>query len=153
MDLSVKLMTGECHSVRVSPGATVGELKHVVAQTLNETLSSIRLATNGLQRTILDNNSAFLSSFGLSHGSTVMLLVRKLFQVFVRNEKGQTKTYDVSEEETVDELKTKVYNKERTPIDQMRLVCGGKQLDSGTLKDYNIQSGSTIHMTLRLRGG
>uniref|UniRef100_A0A3B1JNV4 ISG15 ubiquitin like modifier n=1 Tax=Astyanax mexicanus TaxID=7994 RepID=A0A3B1JNV4_ASTMX len=81
-----------------------------------------------------------------------MLLVRKLFQVFVRNEKGQTKTYDVSEEETVDELKTKVYNKERTPTDQMRLVCGGKQLDSGTLKDYNIQSGSTIHMTLRLRG-
>ncbi|XP_022521972.1 polyubiquitin [Astyanax mexicanus] len=153
MDLSVKLMTGECRSVRVSPGATVGELKHAVAQTFNETLSSIRLATNGLQRTILDNNSAFLSSLGLSNGSTVMLLVRKLFQVFVRNEKGQTKTYDVSEDETVDELKKKIYNKERTPTDQMRLVCNDQQLDSGTLKNYNIQSGSMIQMLLRLRGG
>ncbi len=54
----------------------------------------------------------------------------------------------------VDQLQTKIYNKERVPVDQQRLIFNGRQLESGTkLQEYDIASGSTIHMTLRLRGG
>ncbi|XP_072520555.1 polyubiquitin-like [Salminus brasiliensis] len=156
MELTVKLVSGECRSVHVSPSATVGELKRAVAQSFNEALSRVRLSTNNGVRATLDHDSAPLSSFGLSSGSTVMLLLRALsvLQVFVKNEKGQTKTYDVTEEETVDDLQRKIYNKERTPVDQQRLIFNGRQLEAGSrLRDYDITNGSTIHMTLRLRGG
>ncbi|XP_017564746.1 polyubiquitin 12-like [Pygocentrus nattereri] len=154
MELFLKLVSGECRSVYVSGNATVGELKRAAAQNYEVPISRVRLSMgNGLQ-VILQNESSSLSSYGLSSGSTVMLLLLAPFQVFIKNEKGQLKTYDVTEEETVDELQRKVYNKEGTPIDQQRLIFGGRQLDSGTkLKEYGITNGSTIHMTLRLRGG
>ncbi|KAF4074711.1 hypothetical protein AMELA_G00242320 [Ameiurus melas] len=105
----------------------------------------------------LDQDQKTVRDYGLSSGSTVMLLICTTpapLQVFVRNEKGQTKTYDVTEDETVDQLMRKIYQKEGTPVDQQRLIYNGRQLDSGRkLQDYNIVSGSTIHMTLRLRGG
>ncbi|KAI5085326.1 hypothetical protein C0J45_23784, partial [Silurus meridionalis] len=71
-----------------------------------------------------------------------------------KNEKGQIKTYDITDSETVDQLMRKIYQIEGTPLDQQRLIYNGQQLESGRrLQDYNIQPGSTIYMTLRLRGG
>ncbi|XP_030646892.1 polyubiquitin-like isoform X1 [Chanos chanos] len=158
MELVIKLMTGESKPLSVLPNTSVGQLKSLIQQhVINEPPSRQKLSIKNGQTIILDNDCKSVSEYGLTSGSVVILLILSNpapVQVFLKNLTGKQQTYDISPGETVSQFKQKVYNKERVPVDQQRLVYGGKQLeDGGKLEDYNIGAGCTIHMTLRLRGG
>ncbi|XP_042606884.1 polyubiquitin-like isoform X1 [Cyprinus carpio] len=157
MELTIKLMGGDEKSLVVNGEATVGELKQRTSQLFGEppTKQKLSSADNGTHIS-LEDDSRTLSSYGLHSGSVVSLLITNPgpFQVFVKNVKGQTGTYDVDVNETVDQLQTKIFNKLSVLKDQQRLVFNGRQLEPGRkLQEYNITPLSTIHMTLRLRGG
>ncbi|XP_029916531.1 ubiquitin-like protein ISG15 [Myripristis murdjan] len=155
MDLIITMLNGESQPVSVQPDTTVQSLKVLIHQLLRVPPGEQRLLYENGQKISLSDDSKTLTSYGLRAGSKVWVLRTEasVFQVFLKNEKGQISTHNITAAETVDDFKKKVKAREGVPVDQQRLIYEGRQMDNGKLTDYNVREGSTIYLTLRLRGG
>ncbi|GAB0108033.1 hypothetical protein JMUB6875_70360 [Nocardia sp. JMUB6875] len=73
------------------------------------------------------------------------------YVVYVKTINGTQYTIDSAEPSTtIEEFKEILGEKMNTAPDRLRLIFAGKELMEGrTLSDYNIQSGSTLHVVLR----
>lgn len=75
-------------------------------------------------------------------------------QIYFKSLIGKVNALQMESSDTVAIIKQKIHDKDGIPLDQKRLIFGGKQLeDRYILSDYNIVIGCTINMVLRLCGG
>nr|ACQ58120.1 Interferon-induced 17 kDa protein precursor [Anoplopoma fimbria] len=157
MDITISMIDGTAHTLSVNPQATVGSLKSLIQQKLGVRSETQKLVYVNGMKTVLSDDSTPISHYGLNSGARVSLLVTQpaTIQVFLRNEKGKTSTYDIKPDETVGNFKKRVQSREGVPVDQQILIHQDKDMTEAgyKLSDYNVVSHSTIYLSLRLRGG
>ncbi|CEM39085.1 unnamed protein product [Vitrella brassicaformis CCMP3155] len=100
-----------------------------------------------------------LASAVHDHGSSVLThtpsseVRDQYIQLYVKDMGGKIFFLWALPAAMIEAVRDAVQRHEGIPVDQQRLIFGGKQLEDGrTLSDYSIVHGSTLHMVLRLRG-
>ncbi len=149
-------------SIEVQSSDTIENIKSVIADKSNMHVETFYLAHSGK----LLANDKTMEDYGISSNNIIDLHMSIIGggteteggngsrQVFIKTLQGKTLTLDVKPEDSIGEIKQRIFEKEGIPVDQQRLVFNGKQLeDAQSVNDYNIADGSSVHLVLRLRGG
>ncbi|CAG8548767.1 7228_t:CDS:2, partial [Cetraspora pellucida] len=94
----------------------------------------------------LSSTSKSFDNLTISNNATI--------QIFVKMLCGKSITIECKPNDTIDDVKKKIQDKEGILSNQQRLIFGGRQLEGEkTVNYYDITRGCTLHLVLNLLGG
>jgi ubiquitin C len=141
MQVNVKTPDGKTLSFQVEPTDTIEDVKKKVEDEIGMPVPDQRMLFEGEEL----NDPATLDDYNIKNGDTLFLDPMK---IHVKHWDGKIITLDVQPDDTIDDIKTRVEEKEDIPKDQQRLTFEGQLLDEDdkTLRDYGVKHESTLNL-------
>ena len=157
MKISIKLQSEKIIELFLEPDDTIKMLKTSIRT--QEGISILRQCLIYNYQVLRDDHT--ISNYSISNGSMIYLLIIPVnffhnpiiekeitnypMKIFLRLQSGRVFNLDVERNDTIKQVKEKIYKKIKLEVDRQRLIFAKKQLaDEQRLFECKIENGNTV---------
>lgn len=143
----LKTLTGQTIMLTVTPRDTVAQVKAKIEQQEGIPIRKQRLIFVGEQL----HDDHFFLDYRIEHESAVHLVLREgnSFELYVRAPSGRSHVFEVDPNDSVEQLKNKLREREGIPSEIQQFYFNDEVLDAGrSFTESGIVSGSTLRLAI-----